>query len=332
MRYRVKDYKAFARQALLGHYGLVIGAGIFQSAVVFLFLFLACIAFGLGFAVLLPAAASPVIREVQEELLPFAVAGNLQVAFAAGCAILTVLFVLLFLAAAFLLSLGQLKLCLNLCSSRSCGFGDLFYAFRRGSRPLRCLGVMLLLTLLLFLLSFLSVGLCLGLGAAFSMSPELESWVFLGVYLLTCLLLAYPLMLSVYIIVDRPDTRVLEAFQLSWRYMKGRRWQYFWLTNFSFLLWGFLLYLTFFTAFLWIGPYITCTSLFFYLDASGRLQQRESAEKAADGTASPADGCKEETSDAAAYSMAAQLPASFDRTETVCAEEAAHQTKEEEAS
>lgn len=280
MRYRIKDYKAFAREALLGHYGTVIGAGLLQSLICLLLLFCAAFTFVLGFAGLLPAPYSSFAEELRISVLPTLTGRDLQVGFAAACAILTVLFLLLFLVAAFLLGLGQLKLCLNLCSGRPFGVRDLFYAFREGAHPLRCLGVSLLLCLLLCLLAAVALGVSVALTMGLGMDAEIASWIYMLLYWLLCLLIAYPLMLAIYIVIDRPDTRVMAAFGQSWRYMKGRRLQYFWLMNFSFLFWGLLMYATFFVATLWIGPYIVCTGLYFYLDASGRLQQREKPQAA----------------------------------------------------
>lgn len=263
-------YKARARAALLGNYAVVIGASILAGLVTYLILFAA----GCAFLVSLFAGRPDVFGRFSG----YAIGNGMGNAFAhgaawmaAGAIAFAALFLLLLLVS-FLLGMGQLKMLFYVCRGGKARITDLFYAFQKGSHPLRFLAALLLVMLRLLLLiaasaivTALIFTLLIPGGTLDGMMP-FSAILFLGLLLLLSLLFVYPVSYAPFALVDQPQLSVKEAFRLSRKSLKGRVLRLFWLTTFSFLLWQFFAQLTFGLIWLWVYPYMLCTLILYYLD------------------------------------------------------------------
>ena len=253
---KIREYKAMARKTLIGKYGLLVLAQILMGVLVGALIFCAVFSLLVGMGMFISGQG----------------AGDAFAALLGAEAGFVVLFLLLLIAGivlSYMMGIGYIRLCLNICRSVPHGFSDLFYGFRKGSHPLRYLGINLLLVLLyLVLMAVYYLGLFVitdmaGMGEGASLLWSLIwfigfCWLFLG--------FAFAPLL----VIDKPETRVGEAFSESRRLMKHRKIKYV-LLSLSFILWFIPLYLTFFIASIWIYPYMTFATLLFYLDASGEL-------------------------------------------------------------
>ena len=74
-----------------------------------------------------------------------------------------------------------------------------------------------------------------------------------------------------YIIVEKPEISAVEALKLSWKMMKGHKWQFF-LLSLSFIGWGILCLLTLGIGFFWLYPYMYTTMAAFYLDVKAEYE------------------------------------------------------------
>lgn len=280
-------YKVRARETLLGHYGVLIGAALFSWGLLFLLFVLAAA------ALLICVAGSEPVLFLLEHGLRGSISGGgslvgpsflffygkeaagaaMQAAGAIGfTACLFFGFLLVFL-----LGMGQIKMAMKLCRRQRVRFRDLFYGFRGGAHPLRFFFAVLLLTLLNLLLLGLSFALAWGgaraVGAfmGMAMTESGTELLFCLFYVLLSLFLLYPLCFAPLVLIDRPEQGLAEAFRISRRNLKGRVLRLFWLDTFSFLLWELLVYLSFGIAGLWVYPYMTCTMILYYLDGLGAL-------------------------------------------------------------
>ena len=300
----VKDYKKNARKALSGKYGFVIGVSLVSGMITLLPVIPALICFlcGLGFAAYrrygmntgLDLYGSGLGHGLFSEGM---IAAGSSVLFA----VLAALCICLMLVLVFLLWIGMQHLYLNICRGAFYRFGDLFYAFRRGSRQLRILGAEVLSFLILFLLNIIYL---IGIFLSVKYAPYSMLLVIIWavVWLILYLYICYGISQVPLILIDRPATPLGRAFSESMRIMKGRKLQYFWL-NLSFIFWNIPIWLTFYIASLWISPYISCSNLFFYLDASGELPKNGSGQRNTEEEAE-----KEDTGDQAGREEIKVLP------------------------
>ena len=265
MKRTVKEYKRTARALLSGKYGLVVGASLLSGLFVYGLALLAAALFmiGIGGTVLLRQYGTGFAGAPQAAALPAVpvFSAGFAIAFAAVAILAAVLW--------FLLSIGRTKLWLNICRKRRYGIGDLFYAFRRGSHPLRYLGVCAMTVLIILglyaVLLGVAVAVMLTVQRTAALIVFLVLWSILVFYVLLGLSFAGTL------VIDRPETRVMQALGQSWKMMRGRRLRFLWL-SISFIFWGIPEYLSFGIASLWIDPYIGFSALGFYLDALGERE------------------------------------------------------------
>lgn len=87
----------------------------------------------------------------------------------------------------------------------------------------------------------------------------------LAIGCIVLIVLTIALSQSLYLLIDHPNLRVIEAMQESMRLMRGKKMRYF-LLELSFIGWSLLGLLTLGIGLLWILPYITQTNTQFYLD------------------------------------------------------------------
>ena len=111
-------------------------------------------------------------------------------------------------------------------------------------------------------------------------TSDISVLLIVGMVLLTigCIvlfILTISLSQSLYLLIDHPNLRVIEAMKESMRLMKGRKMRYF-LLELSFIGWILLGLLTLGIGLLWILPYITQTNTQFYLDLTQQQTEQNS--------------------------------------------------------
>ena len=288
---RVKDYKALARQTLIGRYGTLIVAEILSVLLILLALagaFAGIIA-GLYFS-----NASPALVKILTDLsvkLPWlnvsggisalegAAAGQVNMPLAvAGVIVFTVF---LFIAVIFMIwfRIGMRKLMLGICRGDQCGVGTIFYAFSADAHPVRVILTTIARFLIHNLIGLVAVAVMVG-GNYYksNAAPEVQGTA--GIVTIVLIVLVALIQLNVDLgmmfaelsIIDRPSTRIGAALRHSREVTKGKKLKLIWMILFSFIFWYLLMCICRLTA-LWIIPYIRCAYTMMYLDGDGSIWQ-----------------------------------------------------------
>ena len=285
MKGTVREYKREARERLRGKFGLLVGAQILSNVFVYGIALLAVAALLIGIGGTMGFKQYRSGSMLTETASSLSGLSAMTSAFGASFAILFAVLLLLTLIAAFLLSIGMTKLWLNICRGRRYGIGDLFYGLRKGSHPFRYLGVGALQ--ILFILGayiLLVIGLVALIAGMDDSAGQMGAVLVLTlVWTIWFCFIMLGFSFAGLLVIDQPETRVLQAFSRSWRMMKKKRLKFLWL-NLSFIFWSIPNYLSFGVASLWIDPYIGFAMIGFYLDAEeGSGLQEVRNMQAADG-------------------------------------------------
>lgn len=236
------DLKATARQTLLGHYGLLIGAKLVVS-----------ILFGL--------IETPFSRMIQEGIyydrLFRIIWGYVGLIF---ISLITDLF-----------GVGLIYMQLKIARKKGIQFSDLLHAFR--STPNKFIGITIV-TILIDFVCTLPGAILVVLGSLNIKTFSLLSGTFfvligaavliIGVIILIILNLA--LSLSPYLLIDHPEYGVMGTLRESMRLMRRKKGRLF-VLYLSFIGWYLLGLVTLGIGMFWIQPYVHQTRTQFYLDA-----------------------------------------------------------------
>ena len=260
---RSRDYKAIARKRLIGRYGTVIGASFLSAIIVMI----------------------PVMAAYMMFLMP--VIGinmgiySLEASSGAGTAAIAVaiaFFVIAAVALLLLLIMGEYRIGLNIAREKSCSIKDLFFGFKRGSRPGRFMISYLILgipgAIVIELIGFAADrAYYAGVGLFIIIIAEIAAY-FLYYYVMFGFAFVF------YIRIEEPDTGIISAFKESMRLMKKRRLRFL-LISLSFIPWLIPVYMSLGIAVFWVAPYMMVTSVLFYIDAKGELikEEEESADE-----------------------------------------------------
>lgn len=236
-----KELKTLAKQALLGHYGTVVGSILVSY-------------------LLLMATAIPV-------LLIFVLASFFRVGPHSGILlpIGMVVWYLIVLVVSSLLMAGFARICYLICTGQGGEVGNVTYAFSH--RPFRFVGLTLLLILLYLVAAVPGIALMIFAMHSKMWGEAAGVLLYLAGYLLAVLLsmtafLRYSLVL--FVLIEDQQKTVSECIWISRDLMEGNRMRLFKL-ELSFIGMFLLGYLSFGLGFLWILPYLICTNIFFYL-------------------------------------------------------------------
>ncbi len=288
---RVKEYKALARQTLIGRYGTLIVAEILSVLLVLLAL---AGAFAGIIAALYFSNASPAVVKILTDLsvkfpwlsisggisaLEGAAAGPVNMPLAvAGVIVFTVF---LFIAVIFMIwfRIGMRKLMLGICRGDQCGVGTIFYAFSADAHPVRVILTSIAKFLIHNLIGLVAVAVMFGGNYYKSKAaPEVQGTA--GIVTTVLIVLVALIQLNVDLgmtfaelsIIDRPSTRIGAALRHSREVTKGKKLKLIWMILFSFIFWYLLMCICRLTA-LWIIPYIRCAYTMMYLDGDGSIWQ-----------------------------------------------------------
>ncbi len=256
MDQKIKGYKALARKRLVGNYGVLIGAQIFTEILFYALAVVVLSAFGSAIA--------------------FAVSGT-----SFGASLSAVIFALLLIVVVivfYLIRLGSTKLYLNFCRNGRASFKDLFYAFRRGSHPFRCVALAIVLffiqvipSVVIFIAARSIAALALGIQDMIA-----SAIVAVLLTLIYVLYISLKFLFASFVLIDRPGTKVSDALKRSSKFTKKKKLKLLWLFYFSFLPWAIIGAMTYSIALLWILPYMQTTICLFYLRAEEEIYPEES--------------------------------------------------------
>lgn len=281
---KIKECKALARRTLAGKYKTIIGAYFINLAIscVMWILTVICAVYALFAAGLFGGGAFSFVK----------VTAGVMAAVAMTAASLFV---------GMWFDIGTTKLMLNICRGRKYKVSDVFYGFRSGSNTIRYILTGFLIWLITFginvaarILTGISE-LILGGDTTAGISAALiltTAFILVTIYAVTCLMLAK------IIIADKPETGIGQALAKSRQLMHGRMLKGAWLIYLSFIFWNILTVVCSISA-LWIIPYMTCTTIIFYMDADGTLWQLPDPERDRQHSGYAANAASDETSNSA---------------------------------
>lgn len=169
----------------------------------------------------------------------------------------------------YIFSVGTSRFYLNICQSRPFNISDLFYGFRHNPDKAILTGLAVFLLGLVCFLPFIGCIIAYIFLKSKGLILAVTLTLILGIVAFVYFMLTYSFAL-VLIADGRSDLSVIGLLQESRRLMTGNRLRYFYMMV-SFLGWLLLGLLTCGIAYLWITPYVNCTSTLFYLDVSGGL-------------------------------------------------------------
>lgn len=264
---KIRDMKALARETLLDKYGTVIGAYFLSGVItaVSVFITVLCIAAAL--------ANTGRFEPLARRLIPsFKAIPALSVV----CSVLFTAFVIFTVILVCWLRFGRKKLLLNICRGEKYGCSDIFYAFKAGAHPWRIIGVQLAGAFFVFVNNLIPLIVLLAARVSgFNVNqPDTKSpWyiAIIAVNVLTTLWMAWLSLGFTFadtVILDRPETGVLEALRESLRVTALKKIKLLWMVSFSFIFWYILISISKLAA-LWVLPYIETTLMIFYLCARG---------------------------------------------------------------
>ncbi len=254
------DLKLYARRALKGSWGIMIGATLISMGISYLFM--------VALNAVLFAALGSGVKALAGLFSSAAAASKGSVSIGTLIVILIILY-FVYLVAMLLLSVGYQRLYLDVAAGQKAKVTTLFWAFTHS--PWKFILISVLVALLegitmapVYIMSFVAA---LTGGKGFAS-------VFLLVYEII-LLVVYAYVLLTFsqfylILVEDPAKGIFEALAESQRLMKGNRCRYFVLCL-SFFGISLLAAFSFGLAALWLSPYVGCTMAMFYLELKGTV-------------------------------------------------------------
>ena len=237
MKRTSRELKAFAREALLGQYGSLIGA-----------MFLLGI-----FSALLESIPVMITRNREDTT-------SLIIQF-----VVTLIVSML----TYLLQIGLLSMIMSMTRRQSYSLGDLFYAFRiRPDRFIIVSAVQIGITMLLQIPAYLVM--------AFSSFDILSRTLLYLLLLLASSIVSFIILLGFtlceMLLIDNETLGAMDAIRQSLALMHGNKGRYFYI-QLSFIGLSLLCILTLGIGMLWLYPYMITTQVCFYLDLTGELDR-----------------------------------------------------------
>lgn len=238
------ELKRLAREKLVGHWGLVIGATLLLSLI--------------ALAVLIPF------------YFLFLISGGGYVQFGAYLAATLIVSIV-----SVIMQCGISRMQMGFARNQETGIGMMFGEFTK--RPDRYI-VGVLLMFVIGLVCILPGTLCWTVGVF----AELVAACVIGAALylagtVLMLIFSFRFSLAFFLLIDNPQMGAVTAFQESSRLMEGNKGRMFYI-YLSYIGWGILGMLSCGLGMLWISPYMNQTLVSFYLDVTGELDRGEKIE------------------------------------------------------
>lgn len=173
-----------------------------------------------------------------------------------------------------LINVGISYIHLQISRNRTVHFSDLLYGCKY--RPDRYIGYGILLILIIF--ACITPGMICILIASFQSLTKMLLLSIVGIVLTLAGSILYVILMlgfsqAIYLLIDHASLRVVDAMGTSMNYMKGNKWRLFKL-YLSFIGWMLLALLTLGIGYLWIQPYCSQSITQFYLDVTVSPQQK----------------------------------------------------------
>lgn len=253
-----KELKRRARAVLHGHYGTAVGGILLFYGISWLFTMALEIIIMMGGAFSF-AFPSPTYQETSVS------GAGITAVIIIGMLLYLVLMVFLYL-----LVPGLIFLYMNLCKGENAKVGDIFWSFKNkpGKFVLIALGIWGILLVCMLPVVILMIGGALSGNMAF---PAIFTGVYSVILMIVWLYFGLGFSMFYYILVEDPEKGTIEALKESYGLMAGNRLRFFAL-GISFFGWMILGMMSFGIGMLWLTPYISCTSIFFYLDLKPQVE------------------------------------------------------------
>ncbi|RGY97263.1 DUF975 family protein [Clostridium sp. AM58-1XD] len=252
------ELKQMARQVLRGNYGICAGSLVL-----------------IGIAVMMICFMGEIPVAITMALSGSAGGFGMAVVASSGFMIFIIVIGLL----EYIVMIGYMRLCYNICTGGERNLGDLFFGFNHHLWKFVRLGLLFIVLpqVLNIPVTFLRI-----VGAAAA-----RHFVFLSVFsiimtILQVVVSMYLLLnfsMAAMILVENPEKGLMDSLKESSQIMKGNKGRMFWLwlTFLGVVLLG---YGSCGIGFIWIMPYMTCTHVFFYFDITDRavVEQKKDVE------------------------------------------------------
>ena len=242
MKKSCSQLKDAARECLLGHYGILIGAMIIITLAVIL--------------------CNIPFNNIMRQGIQFMVPARILLGYVGSMVVSLV---------AMIFSSGLAYMHLNIARKKPIQFGDVLYCLK--NRPDKYLGFGLIM-LIVSTVSMLPGMLCSIIGAFLALDRANLSTAFMLLYLsiifyvvgcIVVIIIALMWSQTIFLLLDHPELTVRETMKKSKHLMKGNKGRLF-VLYISFIGWFFLGLLTFGLGFLWIEHYLLQSQTQFYLD------------------------------------------------------------------
>lgn len=264
MRTDRAELKRRARQALKGNYGTAIG-GLILFYIVYWFLAMAIEVIGVVFIAMgglmggFAEAAAGASFMSEDSLL---VIVYLVVFFA-------VMYLLIGLIV-FLMMPGLIQLYMNICKGKKAKCTDIFWVFQ--NKPWKFAGISLGYSLIMFVIGLPSTILSIaGSVTGDVIFVAIFNIAYSVIIMILSIYVTLTFSMFFYILVEDPRKSWIQALAESRRMMIGNRLRFLGL-GFSFLGWMCLGMMSFGIGMLWLMPYMSCTSIYFYLDLQPQIE------------------------------------------------------------
>lgn len=255
MKTKASELKRRAKKSLQGNYGVCVGGHLVIYAVLMLFMVLFTMA-------LIAGGFSGRLRRLE----------YYSVGIPSGIAMVLAMLAGYFLVFALIMMVmfGIIKMIMNISLGQKGQFSDILFAF--GRHPLKFLG-MYLCEIVIGLLPGIPYFVVFCAGVVTDFIPVIRGLQALTYVLWLAVSFTIVLNISqaVMILLEDPEKKIFQCFRESIAMMKGNKGRLFYL-YLSFIGIMLLGYLSFGIALLWILPYMTCTSVHFYLDLKAGME------------------------------------------------------------
>ncbi len=273
------EYRAKARGALKGRWGLGVGAWFVATL--------------LGGTYITAASSGNVVSNVSSEQAMY------MLGYQPVLAILVV--ALIYYVVLFVISgamrIGYAKFNLNLTQQQPVKFSDIFWGFSMFGKSFALTVLTMLFYTFVIVVSIILMYIAFFVVAMISSGSNGIAMFMLFVILILFVVVLTVVMVKIYfapyILAENPTLKASEALKLSNKLMEGNVWKFVCL-NLSFIGWNILAALTLYIGYLWVGPYFEAATTFFYQDLVYNDKMKEQVQSQPTGIGQPIEMARPE--------------------------------------
>lgn len=261
------ELKARARQCLKGNFGVAAGGILLYYGISWL------LSSAMQIVTMIGSGSSTIFSVLTSGTDDLAAMGSFMTDSKPILIVMIALMIIMYLVTMvvmYLLVPGLIRMHMNICNGQKANVGDLFWAFR--NRPVKFAGIGVLILLAMMVLM---IPLWILIAAAVVSGDTKFLAVFMVIYMAVLMVVMAWWYLNFamfyYILVEDPEKGIIEALKESHQLMKGNRCRYL-VMGLSWLGWEIFALASFGIGYLWILPYIYCTSVYFYQDLKPQVE------------------------------------------------------------